>query len=357
MKKIFFYNLFIFVILIFLLVIFLEFLNFKYAGNPIYDKLKIDRNQLTYIKSKSFQNNGFSPNIKSSRPENYFLNKCGYQESGIYHLAYIRDQNGFRENNHELYKKTDIVMIGDSFAFSYCVNKPYDLKSQLQKISKKKILNLSVSGTGPIEQLQLIKNYTSETDFNTFVWIFYEGNDDNQLKNKKKTDKIAISNAGETLLKSKKDIRVNYNKFKWQNEKLIKLKIFLAEKLKGMNSLLKYFKTYPKVTNYNKYNEILEDMDRFLSKKNLKQKYIYYLPKYTRLAHKNKNHPEIMYLNKIKKYVEIAAKNNDFIFIDGSNFFHNRLNPLDIFHYNLPTHFNEKGYKLSANYINSFISK
>ena len=42
MKKIFLYNLFIFVILIFLLITFLEFLNIKYAGNPIYLKVSLD---------------------------------------------------------------------------------------------------------------------------------------------------------------------------------------------------------------------------------------------------------------------------------------------------------------------------
>ena len=43
--------------------------------------------------------------------------------------------------------------------------------------------------------------------------------------------------------------------------------------------------------------------------------------------------------------------------IDGSEFFHNRSDPLDIFHYRLPGHYNEHGYKLLAEHIGSLISK
>ena len=57
MKKILINNLLIFFFLTILLLIFLEFLNFKFSGVPIYDKLKIDRNQLTQIKSRSSQIN------------------------------------------------------------------------------------------------------------------------------------------------------------------------------------------------------------------------------------------------------------------------------------------------------------
>ena len=90
-------------------------------------------------------------------------------------------------------------------------------------------------------------------------------------------------------------------------------------------------------------------MEYYLSQKKITKKYIYYLPKYTRLVNKNKNHPEIEYLNQIKKYVKTAAIKYNFEFIDGSTFFYNRIEPLDIFHYSLPTHLNENGYRLISN--------
>ena len=134
MIKNFLKNIVILIFLLILLVLFLEFLNLKLGGVPIYDKLKIDRNQLTYIKSKSFQiNKKFVPKIQDVKINAQLIEKCGYQESGIYHMVYTPDQYGFRENHRDLYKNTDIVIMGDSFGFSSCVNRPNDLKSQLEK--------------------------------------------------------------------------------------------------------------------------------------------------------------------------------------------------------------------------------
>ena len=63
-------------------------------------------------------------------------------------------------------------MIGDSFGFSSCVNYPNDFKSQLENISKKKILNLSVGGSGPLKQLRIIEEFTKDTNFEYFVWFY-----------------------------------------------------------------------------------------------------------------------------------------------------------------------------------------
>ena len=389
------------IILIILLVLFLEFLNVKLSGVPIYDKMKIGRNQLVYVKSKSSKiNKEFIPKIQDLKTNEQFVSKCGFQESGFYHMVYRPDIFGFRDNDEKLYQNTDIVMIGDSFSFSTCINKPYDLKSQLEKISKKKILNLSISGSGPKRQMEVVRKITTETNFDYFIWIFYEGNDfddlifekkkegllPNTLLNKEKyltkvetiedispKDKLIWDLMGERLLKSKKDIIVDYNKLiklhkkfpeenilsehKWQNKNLVKLKIFLAERLRGLNSLIKYFRNYPKMPYNKEYDRVVNKMNTYLSKKKLKKKYIYYLPKYTRLTHKKINHPEVENLNQIKKLVKLTANKYNFEFIDGADFFHKRKVPLDIFHYKLPTHFNENGYKLEAEHINSFISK
>ena len=368
MKKILINNLLIFFFLTILLLIFLEFLNFKFSGVPIYDKLKIDRNQLTQIKSRSEEiNKKFIPIVSDPMINKFYIEKCGYQESGIYHMVWKPDIYGFRENNKLLYKKTDIILLGDSFTYSACVNKPYDLKSQLEKIINKKVLNLSISGSGPIEQLKIIKQHTLTTEFDYFIWVFYEGNDHNQLKDKKIKNFIGRKS---DFIKSKDEILVDYKLLRdlqkqypeeafldygWKNEKFTKFKIFMAEKLRGLNTLLKYFKSYPNIPYNKKYDELLKEMEYYLSQKKITKKYIYYLPKYTRLVNKNKNHPEIEYLNQIKKYVKTAAIKYNFEFIDGSTFFYNRIEPLDIFHYSLPTHLNENGYKLQAEHIKSYI--
>ena len=382
MKKIYLINMVILIFLLILLVLFLVFLNKKLSGVPIYDKLKINRNQLTHIKSKTFKiNKKFIPKIQDLKINKHALIKCGYQESGIYHMVYTPDIYGFRDNHMELYKNTDVVMIGDSFSFSICVNQPYDLKSQLEKVSKKKFLNLSVGGSGPKKQVEIIKNFTNETNFDYFIWIFYEGNDFEDLASEQKMikqnptefEKKQFSNVGTNkILKSKNDVFVDYNKliklqekfpekkivdYKWQNEKLVKIKIFLAEKLRGLNALIKFFRNYNELLPYKEYDNVVNEMSIYLNNKKIKKKFIYYLPKYTRLANKYKKHPEVEHLNQTKNLVSLTANKYNFVFIDGADFFHNRNVPLNIFPYKVPTHFNETGYKLLAEHINIFIVK
>ena len=139
MKKIYLLNIAILTFFLILLVLFLGLLNKILSGVPIYDRLKIDRNQLTYIKAKDLEfKNKFIPKINELKLNVNIIVKCGYQESGIYHLVIEQDIYGFRDNEIEEYNNSDIVIVGDSFSYSVCVNQPYDLKSQLEIISKKK---------------------------------------------------------------------------------------------------------------------------------------------------------------------------------------------------------------------------
>ncbi len=121
-------------------------------------------------------------------------------------------------------------------------------------------------GIGPAHQTNIIKEFTNETNFDYFIWIFYEGNDLEDLASVQKAIKQnpnafekeqLINGIGATQkLISKNDVFVDYKKlielqekfpekkivdYKWQNEKLVKIKIFIAEKLRGLNSLIKFF--------------------------------------------------------------------------------------------------------------------
>ena len=388
MKKILFINILIFFLLLLLLNLCLNFLNHKFAGVPIYDKLKIDRNQLTNIKSNTSKiDNKFIPLHKNLKINAQYVNKCGFQESGVYHAFYTPDMYGFQDNDNTLYSNSDIIMIGDSFGISSCVNPPHTMKSQLEILSKKKILNLSVQGTGPITQMKIVTKYAANTNFNTLVWFYYEGNDwgeillsiDNDLF-KKETHinnnllldvNLLNTESGINLLTSQKEVMVDYEALltftkqndkeqiinhKWQNEKLVKLKIYLAEKFKGLNSLIKYFKKYPELNGQQEYEKSVKLMRNFLENKSVKKRYIYYLPQYSRLAQKIKTHPELKNLNKQKKFIKFIANKYNFEFIDGAEFLYNRNNPLDIFHYYLPTHYNEHGYKLISKHLYKIIS-
>jgi len=386
MKDIIIKNLLVLLFLLILLVIFFESLNLILSGVPIYDKLNINRYQLTYFKSKNKKiNNNFIPNLESLIINKTYIVNCGYQESGIYHQTFKPDLNGFWNNDNGLYQNTDVVMIGDSFGMSTCVNYPNDFKSQLEKMSKKKILNLSPGSGGPLKQLRIIEELTKNTNFEYFIWLFYEGNDERDLKFEKsqnyfekkisfpiKITNIDISYTGAKILKSKDEIFVDYKKLlkiinnnsntpnmdkRWDNEILLKFKIFLAERLRGLNTLIKYFKSGKRSTlSLEKdYEIVVSRMDTHLKNKKITKRYICYLPQYARLANKKKNHPEIIKLNALKDTIKVVGEKYNFEFIDAAKFFHNREDPLDIFSYQLPNHYNENGYKILAEYVNKSI--
>ena len=325
---------------------------------PIYDKLNL--NNAAVLQSKiykeKYKNNTSEINFQRFKNDKYSLNKCGLVENGKYNLAYKKDKFGYRENQSKYYKKTDIVLIGDSFIYGVCVNSPYDIVSQLRKLSSKQILNLSIMGSGPKKQLGIMKSCTKKTSFKTFIWFFYEGNDSEmQTYNSKKECYEYPHNMPKAKL-DKKDFIISYN---FNNINFFtKLKILVAEKLRGLSTLTKYFTTYPNMLNYKAYDQTVDQMAQYLNQKEVKRKIIFYIPKYTRLSMKTKkNHPQLKQLNKLKSEVREIALKNGFEFMDSTNDFKNLKKPLFAFNYEMPTHFSEKGSKVLAESVYNYLSK
>lgn len=387
MKQIIIKNLVVLFLLLILLIIFIESLNLVLSGVPIYDKLNINRYQLSYFKSKNEKiDRIFLPNLENVNINKTHIVNCGYQESGKYHQIFNPDLNELWNYDNSLYEQTDAIMIGDSFGMSTCVNYPHDFRTQLEKLSKKKVLNLSPGSSGPIRQLRIIEDLTKGTKFEYFFWFFYEGNDESDLhyelsKNYLKKDVSFIQKVenneqttGKKILKSKDEIFVDYKKLlkiikntndthnlekDWDNEIILKIKIFISERLRGLNSLIKYFNIKKKSNSLfqKDYDLVVNRMNKHLNKKNVTKKYIVYLPQYARLVHKKKNHPEIRKFNLLKDTVKSVSEKYNFEFIDAAEYFHSRENPLDIFAYKLPNHYNENGYKILAEYINKLVFK
>ena len=301
-------------------------------------------------------NSGFSGPIVNAH--------CGSIESGLHELYFASDKKGFRENKDNLFNNTDVVLIGDSFTMSICENTPFDLKSQLKKINKNlTFLNLGIHNINYVKQLSVLLNITENTNFNTLIWFFYEGNDYND-----QISKLKIYNN----LKSYKAYQLENEKFnysfpvkvdeinyfvekKFEISFFYKFKVWLAEKVNGISSLVKYFKKYEILLDENAYNKVLQISQKYLNEKNIKNRYIYYIPSWQRLTnYKSKkyglynNNPQIKQLNLLKTTVKNISEKNGFVFIDGEEIFINRPNPLNVFHYGLNTHFNRLGYKILA---------
>ena len=378
------YNLIIFGVLIFFTYLVLETLNFFVAGFPSYKhpRINISINDLISDKSNKIEDYEYDDFLRVYSEDYKKLNYtgrikkilCGPHENGKYNLIFKTDKYGFRENQDTRYAYSDVVLIGDSFTMSNCINKPYDLKSQLKKInSSNSYLNLGIHGIQPWQQLGIAKKILFNTEFKKLVWIFYEMNDyenprNNNLDtyNKLISDKETLNNSinatinlGSNFLTepvNEKDYLVE-KKYLQKKSFFTKLKIFSIYKMRGLSTITKYFKTYPDLLDKESYNSTVNDMYEFTKIKEVKNLYIYYVPSYIRLSYKNfDNHPQITQLNNLKNNVKKIAEDNNFTFIDGEDGFKDLKNRLSIFHYELPTHFNEKGYRLMAEHMLEKIS-
>ena len=378
------YNLIIFGVLIFFTYLVLETLNFFVAGFPSYKhpRINISINDLISDKSNKIEDYEYDDFLRVYSEDYKKLNYtgrikkilCGPHENGKYNLIFKTDKYGFRENQDTRYAYSDVVLIGDSFTMSNCINKPYDLKSQLKKInSSNSYLNLGIHGIQPWQQLGIAKKILFNTEFKKLVWIFYEMNDyenprNNNLDtyNKLISDKETLNNSinatinlGSNFLTepvNEKDYLVE-KKYLQKKSFFTKLKIFSIYKMRGLSTITKYFKTYPDLLDKESYNSTVNDMYEFANIKEVKNLYIYYVPSYIRLSYKNiDNHPQITQLNNLKNNVKKIAEDNNFTFIDGEDGFKDLKNRLSIFHYELPTHFNEKGYRLMAKHMLEKIS-
>jgi hypothetical protein len=85
------------------------------------------------------------------------------------------DQNGFR-NQLDL-KSADTVVIGDSFVEGLTVRNEQLMTSILAQLRGEVVANLGQSAYGPLEELVVLKRYGLPLRPRTVVWMFFEGND------------------------------------------------------------------------------------------------------------------------------------------------------------------------------------
>jgi len=285
-------------------------------------------------------------------------------ESG-YYSTYKSDRYGFNNPDKEWdQKEIEYLLVGDSFAHGACENRPNDIASVLRALSNKSVLNLAYDGNGPLIEYATLREYLS-SKVKKVLWIYYEGNDLSDLDDKLK--KEILKNYFHDLtftqnLKAKQnkiDILANEKlEIERKTEKTMKKLRVKAE----FKNFLKITSTRKILSNYLpekyqpqpqpqpqlklKFKKILK-LAKDLTLKNNSKLYFIYLPEY-RHYKKNFNNNSYQLVKKIINELNIP-------FIDiHTEVFEKEQNPLKLFPFELPPHYNIEGYRKVAETIYQF---
>lgn len=188
-----------------------------FSNNPRYDRLK-HINSSKKDMMEIYPNYVYQPQLHHPSEPYYLANAVssniiGCNESGYFN-EWKSDRYGFR-NPIDTYKsKSDILLIGDSFAEGACENEDGTIAGRLRSIGYK-VANLGRQGSGPLHQLGTLVEYGGQYPSKSLVWIVFTGNDMHNLR-EEKTTKLANylkKNYKQNLVSNKTDIDISLKSF------------------------------------------------------------------------------------------------------------------------------------------------
>ena len=322
-------------------------------------KISINLGDIGYFLNK--QNNDLklfplAPSISNSK-----IIYCN--ENGFY-ATYESDRYGFNNPDNQWDKNViENVLIGDSYVEGSCVNRPEDISSVVRSKSGNRTLNLGVGGSGILIQLAILEEYLKNRRVKNLILFFYEGNDLKNLKNEldiellrnylfkngysqeliKKQDELNLILEGYLKKVFKRNLDKNKS-YLVQTDTKIKDEIVKGIKLYRARNLI--FK--PQMSIPQEFELSLKKIKTFAEKKNANI-YFVYLPEFKRF---NSFYYSENQFNQVKNLV----LNQEILFIDTiKEVFEKEKNPLQLFPFELPGHYNLDGYKKVAETIHKFI--
>ena len=277
----------------------------------------------------------------------------GCNENG-YYTIFQSDRYGFNNLDSEWdQKEIEFFLIGDSFVFGNCVNRPHDISSVLRNLSNKPVVNIGYQNNGPLLEFAGLREYI-QPEVKNIIWIYYETSD---LEN------LSQELTSETLKKYIEDLNFKQDLIYKQNE-IDKIIINLvddenktiSQKLFENNFTFKVRKfielwNVRELINYKllrsgsntlfnppmEFSKIIE-LARNLANKNNSKFHFVYLPSYERYAGQYNDQE----YNFIKK--NINDLNINFIDID-KEVFKKENDPLKLFPFKLSGHYTIEGYR------------
>ena len=343
------------------------FLNEK-KKNP---KLSIYSPPIHSLRIKDFTEKELFPLSGVSNSKTLICN-----ETGDYTFIFS-DRYGFNNLDKSWNENAEIALLGDSYAFGECVNFDNSIASNLIK-NNKSTISLGYGSNGPLTTLGSIKEYGKLIKPKKVFWIFFSGNDLEDLGREKNSDiliKYLEPNFKQDLINKQLFIdKVYANYFDYEIKRLENswpykfslIKIFnLSISINFMRNffLKKKFSFSKKKINSNKFKIIDNyDFDFFSKIINLAKTEIeswdgelifVYIPSPKIFHSKDENLANEYQKNKLLKIIN----SHDLHFIDIEDKIINSGLPINKIYTLGKYHFTKKGYKIVSSQIVNFLNK
>ena len=280
--------------------------------------------------------------------------KTIYDNENGYYSIYQSDRYGFNNPDNEWNsKEIEFLLVGDSFTHGSSINRPFDIASQLRKLSNKAVLNLGYDNNGPLIKYATLREYL-EPNVKNIIWIFDASTNFNDL-NKEYKNKILknyLTDLNFTQGLKTKQGEIN----KIANDEINKR----IKKVSLISKIIKFFKVQTLRNSFIKKSkkkiqpQLLKKiiyLANQLSIQNNSKLYFVYLPKYQHYKSGNNNDEEYYLIKNIIHDLKIP-------FIDiHEEVFLKEKDPINLFSFALDLHYTINGYKKVSEGIYNFLKK
>lgn len=283
-------------------------------------------------------------------------------ELGYYPIIQ-NDKFGFKNKNEDYNKNIDFILTGDSFVEGCCTNQDETIIAKIKQNGYKAI-SLGKTGTGPLVQYAIIKEYVykSELKYDNLIWFFYTNDFDElekELESNILVNYLKDDEYKQNLFEKQKivdEIIRNYVLQEFEKQKTIfnntytkkeynfgnspnKFNLINFIKLSKTRNLLNYNQKHP---SFKIFQEIIIKTKKIVEEDNAEFIFVY-----------------IPHIDEVSKKMNFPHKKNIFQFLNNTNvkiidltkIIEIQKEPLSIWPFQCCGHFNTKGTELLANYL------
>ena len=285
-----------------------------------------------------------------------------YNNEGGFWVIYDTDENGFN-NQKGIYESENvqILLIGDSFTEGSGVAAKNSISAVLRRGGLNS-LSVGKGSNGPLLEFATLKEYGEPIKPKIILWLYWINDLDDlkiELESKFLKNYLLKDDFSQNLISRKdeiKEILINYVKNEWsKSDKDVKKNwknfwMFKIARLYNIREKIKFIpKSKAKSISIQKptpiFKEILLKANKMVSNWGGKM-YFIYLPSFDMYADLNSNE----YIN--RNYLLEDVNNLDIPIIDiHKEVFLEHLDPLSLFPFKMNGHYNEEGYRLTAEAI------